>query len=125
MANLPERSLGVYWPYWSSLRLNAVAPEYNTVYLFSARPVGGQPGKSGAVFFDQGNTPFELFVADLKEMRKTRCVLLSIGGAGEYVRLDTRVRSVALVASLSELYDRLGGFDGIDWGFGEQCALPR
>jgi chitinase len=121
---LPDRVVGGYWTYWGAPRLADVPAEYNTVYLFSARPVGGQPGSTGAVFFEQSVQTEASLVADIAALRSQgRAVILSVGGAGEYLNINTRAREDAFVASIVEIHDRLGGFDGLDWNI-ESSDLP-
>jgi len=121
---LPARVVGGYWTYWGAPRLADVPAQYNTVYLFSARPVGGQPGSTGAVFFEQSVQSEASFVADIAALRDSgRAVILSVGGAGEYLNTGTRAREDAFVASIVSIYDRLGGFDGLDWNI-ESADLP-
>jgi chitinase len=123
-AGLPDRVVAGYWTYWSAPRLRDVPREYNTIYLFSARPVGGAPGATGAVFFDQFVQTPESLVEDIALVRSQgRTVILSVGGAGEYLNLNTAARTDAFVASIRSIYDQLGGFDGLDWNI-ESSDLP-
>lgn len=123
-AGLPEGVVGGYWTYWGAPRLRDVPVEFNTVYLFSARPVGGQPGSTGAVFFEQFVQSEAELVADIALLRSQgRAVILSVGGAGEYLNIGSRAREDAFVASVVSIYERLGGFDGLDWNI-ESADLP-
>ena len=116
---LPPQVVGGYWTSWGSpIRLSAIPAEYNTVFLFHATPVGGQPGTTGAV---QWNKPGDSRGAgsnlknDLKVLRERACVLLSVGGANAAITLSSRTRSQAFLDSVSAIYTQLGGFDGLDW----------
>src|SRR5690606_33891739 len=78
---LPDRVVAGYWTYWGGPALRDVPTDFNTVYLFSARPVGGQPGSTGAVFFQQGVQSNASFVEDIAALRRQgRSVILSVGG---------------------------------------------
>ena len=113
---LPSRVFGTYWPCWDGPALSSLPSAYNTVWLFAAVPVGGPPGTTGAVYWSQSRENATQFNADLADLRASgRCVLLSVGGAGSYIQLDTRARSDAFVASVESIYAQLGGFDGIDF----------
>ncbi len=121
MTELPIKSLGVYCAYWDSPKFATLDPHYNTVYLFSARPVGGQPGSTGAVFFDYPQDT----AANLQAYRALgKTAILSIGGAGEFIDLSTRARSSALVASIETLFTQWRGFDGIDWDIESDSLYP-
>jgi|GEM_PF-5378789 len=123
-AGLPEGVVGGYWTYWSAPRLRDVPVEFNTVYLFSARPVGGQPGSTGAVFFEQFVQSEASLVEDIALLRSQgRSVILSVGGAGEYLNIGSPARRDAFVESVVGIYERLGGFDGLDWNI-ESADLP-
>lgn len=125
MAKLPEKVLGCYWPYWNGPVLTTIPDTYNTIYLFSGRPVGGQPGTSGAIFFEQNRespAQFKIEVSYLRSLGKS--IILSVGGAGEYIRLDTQTRSQAFVDSVKQIYESLGGFDGIDFDIESDSMWP-
>ena len=113
---LPSRVFGTYWPSWDGPALSSLPSAYNTVWLFAAVPVGGPPGATGAVYWSQSRESTTQFNADLAALRASgRCVLLSVGGAGSYIQLDTQARSDAFVASVESIYAQLSGFDGIDF----------
>lgn len=113
---LPPRVFGTYWPCWNGPALGSLPPAYNTVWLFAAVPVGGPPGSTGAVHWSQSRMSPAQFKSDLAALRASgRCVLLSVGGAGSYIRLDTQARSDAFIASVESICTQLGGFDGIDF----------
>jgi len=112
----PDRVLGCYWPYWNGPALSSLPALYNTIYLFSARPVGGAPGSTGAVIWSQERENTAKFNSDLAALRAAgRCVILSVGGEGEYIRLDTKTRADAFIASIKNIHTQLGGFDGVDF----------
>lgn len=116
MPALPARSLGVYWPCWSGPVLSSIPTAYNTIYLFAATPVGGQPGSTGAVEWSQSVENVTQFKADVAAKRAAgTCVILSVGGANSYIQLDTAARSQSFTASIMTLYTQLGGFDGLDF----------
>jgi hypothetical protein len=115
-SGLPSRVFGTYWPSWNGPALSSLPAAYNTVWLFAAVPVGGPPGTTGAVHWSQRRMSAARFNIDLAAIRASgRRVLLSVGGAGSYIRLDTRPRSDAFIASVESIYAQLGGFDGIDF----------
>ncbi|MFA9447195.1 glycosyl hydrolase family 18 protein, partial [Egicoccus sp. AB-alg6-2] len=121
---LPSKVVGGYWTYWRAPRLRDVPAAYNTVYLFSARPTGGQPGTDGSVFFEQSNQTHAELVADIAHLRSQgRAVILSIGGAGEALDITTNARREAFLASIHRIHRSLGGFDGIDWNIEEERLI--
>ena len=125
MSKLPQRVVGGYWPYWNGPKLSDIPKDYNLIYLFSARPVGGQPGSTGAVFWEQGRQTAASFKTDLAARRNAgTAVIMSICGAGEYLRLDTRARTQAFVNSIKQIYSDLGGFDGLDWNIESTEVWP-
>ena len=68
------------------------------------------------MYWSQSRESTTQFNTDLATLRASgRCVLLSVGGAGSYIQLDTQDRSDAFVASVKSIYAQLGGFDGIDF----------
>ena len=114
MPALPERVLGCYWTYWNGPALTSLPGLYNTVYFFSALPAGQPGGSTGAVTWSQSR-PTSDFNTGLAALRAAgRCVILSIGGANAYLRLDTTERADAFIASIGQIHQQLGGFDGID-----------
>lgn len=121
---LPSKVVGGYWTYWRAPRLRDVPAAYNTLYLFSARPVGGQPGTDGSVFFDQSNQTRAELVADIAHLRdQGRAIILSIGGAGEALDISTNARREAFLASIHRIHQDLGGFDGIDWNIEDERLI--
>jgi chitinase len=120
-----------YYPNWtpSPVRIRDVNPNYNLIYLFSAVPVGGSPGTTGAVYFDlpgDGRGAATNFVADLQYARTVqhRKIILSVGGAGNGMSFPTRTKSQAFVDSIVALYNQFGGFDGLDWNTFEGSQAP-
>ena len=111
MPGLPKRVIACYWTYWNGQPLTSLPAAYNTVFLFSAVPVGS----TGAVAWSQDRESALTFNVDVKSLRAAgRCVILSVGGENAYVRLDTTARANAFVASIEQIYLQIGGFDGID-----------
>ncbi|MES2206401.1 MAG: glycosyl hydrolase family 18 protein [Pseudomonadota bacterium] len=123
--------VGGYWPNWttSPVRIRDVHSGYNLIYLFSAQPVGGAPGTTGAVFF---NTPDNTrgaasnFANDIQYARtvQNRKVILSVGGAGNGMSFPNRTKSQTFVNSIVALYNQFGGFDGLDWNTFEADQDP-
>jgi chitinase len=121
-AGLPPRILAGYYPGWyeAPVRLRDIDPHYGLVYLFAARPVGGAPGTTGAVYWDapgDGRGAASHFNDDLQFARRVqgRKVILSVGGDGNGMSFPDRAKSRAFIASVTELYRRFGGIDGLDW----------
>jgi len=114
--------LGGYWTYWkkSAVRIRDIDPDYNLVYLFHAQPVGGAPGTTGAVYWtnpDNGRGAAANLVADIQYARNVqgRKAILTVGGANAGITFANRERSQNFIDSIVNIYDQLGGFDGIDW----------
>ncbi|MES2205480.1 MAG: glycosyl hydrolase family 18 protein [Pseudomonadota bacterium] len=123
--------IGTYWTFWQTapIRIRDINPYYNTIYLFHARPVGGSPGTTGAVYWTppaDGRGAASNFVADIQYVRKTqgRKVILSVGGAGNGMSFPYRAKSQAFVNSVVALYNQFGGFDGMDWNTFEADQAP-
>lgn len=129
MAPLPGRVVAGYWTYWGSpIRLKDIPEHYNTVFLFHATPVGGAPGTTGAVQWNNpgnGRGAATHFKADLAEFRRARSAILTVGGARANVDLSTRARARAFLDSIKRIYGDLGGFDGIDWNNYEGDQQPN
>jgi chitinase len=128
MAPLPRRVVAGYWTYWGSpIRLKDIPAGYNTVFLFHATPVGGAPGSTGAVQWNNpgnGRGAATNFKADLAEFRRTRTAILTVGGARANVDISTRARAEAFLDSIKRIYGELGGFDGLDWNNYEGAQQP-
>ncbi|MEV4900701.1 glycosyl hydrolase family 18 protein [Citricoccus sp. NPDC055426] len=119
MVSLPQRVVAGYWTSWGSpLRLTEIPPQYNTVFLFHATPVGGAPGSTGAVQWSavgDGRGAATHFTADLAQFRRNRTAILTVGGSRQHVDLSTRLRAQTFLDSIKRIYGELGGFDGLDW----------
>lgn len=120
-----------YWTNWpaSAIRIRDINPHYNVVYLFSARPVGGSPGTTGAVYWtppgnERGAATY--FASDIQYARtvQKRKIILSIGGAGYGMSFPSRVKSQVFLNSIIALYRQFGGFDGLDWNTFEGDQAP-
>jgi chitinase len=123
--------VGGYWPYWTPapIRIRDIPAAYNLIYLFHAMPVGGAPGTTGAVYWStpgDGRGAATNLVADIAYARTTqgRKVILSVGGAGNGMSFTSRGKSQAFLDSIVDLYERLGGFDGLDWNTFEADQAP-
>lgn len=128
---LPARVLAGYYPAWHAApaRLHDIDPHYNVLYLFAARPVGGSPGTTGAVYWTppgDGRGAASHFRQDLHHVRAVqgRKVILSVGGDGNGMRFPDRARSRAFLASIVALHTALGGFDGLDWNTFQAGQAP-
>ena len=128
---LPARVLAGYYPAWhpSPARLRDIDPRYNLLYLFAARPVGGAPGTTGAVYWTppgDGRGAASHFRQDLHHVRTVqgRKVMLSVGGDGNGMRFPDRARARAFLASIVALHTALGGFDGLDWNTFQAGQAP-
>lgn len=128
---LPAKVVGGYYPNWtpSPVRIRDVDANYNVIYLFHGQPVGGSPGTTGEVYFNlpgDGRGAATNLVNDIQHARsvQNRKVILSVGGAGNSMSFPTRAKSQAFVDSVSDLYDQLGGFDGLDWNTYEGGQVP-
>ena len=131
VGGLPAKVVAGYWPYWPSapIRIRDIPTAYNVIYLFHARPVGGAPGSTGAVYWTapgDGRGAATNLVADIQYARSTqgRKVILSAGGAGNGMSFPNRTTSQAFVDSVAALYGTLGGFDGLDWNTYEADQQP-
>lgn len=112
---LPTKVTGGYWPHWSAPRLNTIHDNYNLVYLFAARPVGESPGSDGSVFFDQNRQTDTSLLSDVRELTaQGKHVVLSVGGAGSFVSLETSIRQNNFLNSFISIVDKYE-VSGIDW----------
>ncbi|MBA3468891.1 MAG: hypothetical protein H0T53_04525 [Herpetosiphonaceae bacterium] len=123
--------VGGYWPFWpeAPVRIRDVHPGYNLIYLFSARPVGGSPGTTGAVYWStpgDGRGAATNLNADIQYARTVqgRKIILSVGGAGWGMSFPNRSHSTNFVNSIVAIYNQLGGFDGLDWNTFEADQAP-
>jgi hypothetical protein len=123
--------VGGYWPFWpeSPVRIRDVHAGYNLIYLFSARPVGGSPGTTGAVYWStpgDGRGAATNLRSDIQYARSVqgRKIILSVGGAGWGMSFPNRTHSTNFVNSIVDIYNQLGGFDGLDWNTFEADQTP-
>lgn len=128
---LPAKIVGGYYPNWtpSPVRIRNVNANYNLIYLFSAVPEGGSPGSTGAVIWNppgDGRGAATNLKADIQYARTTqkRRILLSVGGANNGMSFPNRTKSQNFVNSIVAIYNRLGGFDGMDWNTFEAAQAP-
>lgn len=128
---LKTRISGVYYPNWTPAppRIKDIDPNINLIYLFAAEPVGGSPGSTGAVKWTMpgnGKGAATNLKADIIYARQTqkRKIILSVGGAGRGMSFPNRQKSQTFVNSITQLYDQLGGFDGLDWNTFEADQNP-
>jgi chitinase len=128
---LPAKVVAGYYPNWtpSPVRIKDVNANYNVIYLFAAKPVGGAPGTTGAVTWampGDGRGAASNFNADIRYARTTqgRKIILSVGGAGAGMSFPTRSKSQTFVNSVVGIYNQLGGFDGMDWNTFEGSQSP-
>ncbi|WP_437929904.1 glycosyl hydrolase family 18 protein [Sorangium sp. So ce291] len=128
---LPAKVVAGYYPNWtpSPIRIRDVNSNYNVIYLFAATPVGGSPGTTGAVEWTppgDGRGAATNLNADIQYARTTqgRKIILSVGGAGAGMSFPDRQKSQTFVDSVADIYNNLGGFDGIDWNTFEADQTP-
>jgi hypothetical protein len=130
-AALPERIVAGYYTTWQSApaRVRELDPHYNVIILFAARPVGGAPGTTGAVYWDapaDTRGAASNFKADLRYARQVqgRKIILSVGGDGNGMSFPDRAKSRVFLDSIAALYQRFGGFDGLDWNTFQAAQRP-
>ncbi|MGK3991442.1 glycosyl hydrolase family 18 protein [Sorangium sp. So ce136] len=128
---LPAKVVAGYYPNWtpSPIRIRDVNSNYNVIYLFAAKPVGGSPGTTGAVEWTppgDGRGAATNLNADIQYARTTqgRKIILSVGGAGAGMSFPDRQKSQTFVESVVDIYNNLGGFDGLDWNTFEADQTP-
>ncbi|XYI02752.1 hypothetical protein ACMHYB_24575 [Sorangium sp. So ce1128] len=128
---LPAKVVAGYYPNWtpSPVRIRDINSNYNLIYLFAAKPVGGSPGTTGAVYWTppgDGRGAATNLNADILYARTNqgRKIILSVGGAGAGMSFPTRAKSQAFVDSVVGIYNSLGGFDGLDWNTFEADQAP-
>ena len=129
--NAEKIIVGGYWLNFisSPIRIRDINKNYNLIYLFHAQPVGGPPGTTGAIYFNQpdnGRGASTNLVSDIQYARKVqnRKIILSVGGAQNGMSFPNRKKSKTFVNSVVALYRRLGGFDGLDWNTFEANQVP-
>ncbi len=125
--SLPTNPFASYWPWWISRRLVDYPTTFNILWLFSASPVGGAPGSTGAVNFNvapnnwtgPANTNMNADIATCRA--RGQKIILSVGGAGRYLYIQNLTRANAFVQSIKDINVQLGGsgttlaIDGIDF----------
>jgi chitinase len=105
-----------YWHNWHSeqvpyFRLHTLPEEVNTVLVAFATP---DPEGSGRILFKPHEVVPGLFELDIRSIQKRGDdVLISIGGSGHPLELDTPKQKEAFIDSVRKIVDRYG-FDGID-----------
>jgi chitinase len=129
--DIDEKIIGGYWLNWvlSPIRIRDINTNYNLIYLFHAQPVGGAPGTTGEIYFDppdDGRGANTNFVADIQYARKVqkRKIILSVGGANNGMSFPNRTKSTTFLNSVIDLYEKFGGFDGLDWNTFEAQQTP-
>ena len=118
---LPDPIIGAYWACYDDtcppLSQVPTSPDgvggYNTLYVFQVLP----SGTSGQLSFDSQSVET---VAQLKtDIAAKRAegisVLLSFGGSGGYLAIDTPAIASTFVTSLEGIIAELGPVDGLDW----------
>ena len=131
-SSLPDAVVGAYWPTWSGTALTALptgaGSGYNVIWLAFATPTdnGGDPGAgTGAVTYAHSNFSNAAIKADIATLRANGVsVILSVGGSGNYVYLDTDGRRDAFYNSIKTIYNNIGPFDGLDWNFETNYISP-
>lgn len=132
--NLPTNPVGLYYVYWSPFKpLSQWSQRINMFFLFHAYPADGEAvgGDTGAVVLRK---PSGAIGASLNsEIATVRArgqrVLVSVGGAGGQVYIQTKARADAFIASFKSINEELGGsgttlaIDGLDWNNFEGTSL--
>ncbi|KYF57991.1 hypothetical protein BE08_43045 [Sorangium cellulosum] len=128
---LPAKVVAGYYPNWTPapVRIRDINSNYNLIYLFHAKPVGGPPGTTGAVTWTppgDGRGAATNLKADIQYARTVqgRKIILTVGGAGQGMSFPNRQKSQTFVDSVVGIYDNLGGFDGLDWNTFEADQDP-
>ena len=73
--NNNDKVIGGYWSNWvlSSIRIRDVHKNYNLIYLFYARPIGGAPGTTGEIYFDQTDDGRSPSMASINSILEVDC----------------------------------------------------
>lgn len=128
-AALPAKVLGCYYTTWDTgtYKITDVPGDFNVIYLFHAKPRGTAINGSYNNVGD-GSFAFEHYAevsADQIQAcrRRGQKVMLTVGGAQAGYAWDNRAKSQNFVNSFRTMYDRLGGFDGIDFNNYEATVL--
>jgi hypothetical protein len=112
-SGLPSKILGCYFTGWdTSYKITQVPSDFNLIYLFHCKPVGGQGGDGSFMFEFTGDVTAEQVQTCRSRGQR---VILTVGGAGAGFAWDTRAKSQNFVASYKRIVDSLGGVDGIDF----------
>jgi len=123
---MPVNPVALYWVWWAPFkRLVDFPTTYNIINMFHAYPADGEVagGTTGAVVLRKpGGTIGTNQNADIATCRaRGQKILVSVGGAGGQVYIQTQARADAFVQSIKDMNAGLGGsgttmaFDGIDW----------
>ncbi|WP_437910507.1 hypothetical protein WME95_22500 [Sorangium sp. So ce327] len=128
---LPAKVVAGYYPNWTDapVRIRDINSNYNVIYLFAAKPFGGSPGTTGAVYWEppgDGKGAATNLKDDIEYARTTqdRRIILTVGGEKNGMSFPTRAKSEKFVNSVIGIYDSLGGFDGLDWNTFEADQAP-
>jgi chitinase len=126
-AGPPPGVLAGYWPTWvpGARRVTELPTDYTQVRLFAATP--RTDGSLTWTAPGDGRGAATNLRADVQQARSTqgRTVLLSIGGAGHALPLDSRAVSSRFVDEVRRLVDNeFGALDGIDLNTFEGRTLP-
>lgn len=110
---LPAKILGCYFTGWdTAYKITDVPSDFNLIYVFHCKPVGGQGG-DGTFMFEFGS---DVTAAQVQTCRnRGQKVILTVGGAGAGFAWDTRAKSQKFVDSYKAIVASLGGVDGIDF----------
>jgi hypothetical protein len=127
VSDLPDKIVAGYYPNWtpSPIRIKDVPAGYNVIYLFAAKP----QGTTGVVTFadpQDGRGARTNLKADIQLARTSqgRKIILSVGGQGGGMSFPNRTKSETFIASIEEIYEHLGGIDGMDWNTFEADQAP-
>lgn len=121
---LPLRPCAMYWVYWAPVnRLSAIPTTYNVIFLFHATGPGGGPSTDGSITLNKPTgAPGTNYNVDIATCRaRGQKIIMTVGGAGAQVTLDTQAKADAFIASVKSINVSLGGsgvikaIDGIDF----------
>jgi hypothetical protein len=112
-SGLPSRILGCYFTGWdTAYKITDVPSDFNVIYLFHCKPVGGHGGDGSFMFEFSG----DVTAAQVQAVRsRGQKVILTVGGAGAGFAWDSRAKSTNFVNSFKAIVASLGGVDGIDY----------
>lgn len=123
-AKLPANPIGLYWPYWNpGTRLINMPSQFNMFIYFACTGSGGGQSATGTVVYNAvSGIPIATVAEDFATVRaQGKRVLLSIGGAGAQVYVNSLTNANNFIQSIKDINVSLGGsgttaaFDGIDW----------